>query len=343
MELEIAAEVPFLQKNYLMAGYSLLIAFAWCVISLPVVIKVAVRWNLFDPLGPLKLHTRRVPRIGGLAVTSAIAVSLLASGTSHVVRYLLLALFLLWVTGISDDLRGLSPVLRLMAQAISALVLCCGADLTLPPFEKRPLGWIVAAFFVVMLINAFNLLDGADGVAAGVAAIIAAGYLALGEQSGASQASAAALLGSCLGFLVFNFPPAKIFLGDSGSTSLGLIIAFAGLALRQSSPLMSRGVFVPTIFAGLPLLDLVLAIFRRLRSGGSPFAGDRRHFYDLLLQRGWSPRRVALSTYAITAGFVLVGLKSSQSSPAGAVALVLVAAIPFLFIAVHLGALRPAV
>jgi len=326
-----------------MAIHILLIAFAWCVISLPLVMRVAVRWNLFDPLGPLKLHTRRISRIGGIAVTSAVAVSLLASGTFHAVKYLLAALFLIWVTGMIDDLRGLSAVLRLMAQTIAALVLCWGSDLTLPLFEKRPLGWIFAAVFVVTLINAFNLLDGADGVAAGVAAIIAAGYLALGEPSGVSQASSAALLGSCLGFLVFNFPPAKIFLGDSGSTALGLIIAFIGLALRQSSPVMSVGIFVSTIFAGLPLLDLVLAIFRRLRSGGSPLAGDRRHFYDLLLQRGWSPRKVALSTYAITAGFVLVGLKSSQSSPVGAACLVLLAAIPFLFVAVHLGALRPAV
>jgi len=343
VEIVISAKVPLLQKNNFMTGYTILIAFGWCVISLPVVIRAAERWNLFDPVGPLKLHTRRVSRMGGVAVTSAVAVSLLSSRTSHAVRYLLLALFLLWVTGMIDDVRGLSPGLRLMAQAIAALILCCGADLTLPLLEKRPLGWVITALFVVTLINAFNLLDGADGVAAGVAAIIASGYLALGQQSGASQASAAALLGSYLGFLVFNFPPAKIFLGDSGSTSLGLIIAFAGLSLRQSSPVMSGGVFISTVFAGLPLLDLVLAIFRRLRSGGSPFTGDRRHFYDLLLQRGWSPRKVALSTYAITAGFVLVGLKSSQSSPVDAAGLILAAAIPFLFVAVHLGALRPAV
>lgn len=326
-----------------MALYCLLIAFGWCVISLPVVIKLAARWNLFDLPGPLKLHTRHVSRMGGIAVTSALAAGLLISGKSHTLTYLLLALFLLWLTGMIDDLRGLSPVSRLAAQTIAALILCYGADLTLPLFEKRPLGWIVAAFFVITLTNAFNLLDGADGLAAGVAAVIASGYLACGGLSGTAQASAAALLGSCLGFLVFNFPPAKIFLGDSGSTSLGLIIAFAGLELNQSFPVAKSGLFIAPIFAGLPLLDLILAICRRLRSGGSPFSGDRRHFYDLLLQKGWSPRKVALSSYAITTLFVVAGLHSGYHSGATSVGLVLLVTIPFLFVAVRLGALRPAI
>ncbi len=326
-----------------MTIYTLLIAFAWSVISLPLVIKAAARWNLFDPPGALKLHTRRVPRLGGVAVIPAFAAGVLASGSSHALKYLLLALFLLWLAGIIDDLRGLSPLSRLTVQGIAALILCCGTDLTLPLLDKRPMGWVLAALFAVTFINAFNLLDGADGLAAGVAAVIALGYLALGQQSGVSELGAAALLGSCVGFLVFNFPPAKIFLGDSGSTSLGLIIAFIGLSLHPSVSVTKGSVFISPIFAGLPLLDLVLAIVRRLRSGRSPFAGDRRHFYDLLLQKGWSPRKVALSTYAITAGFVLVGLQGNQSSAVAAIALVLLLAIPFLFVAVYLGALRAAV
>ncbi len=325
-----------------MAVYGGLAAFAWCVICLPVVLRAAARWEVFDPPGPLKLHARRIPRVGGIAVASAFAVGTLVSGSGHSLRYLLVALFLLWLAGIIDDLRGLSPIARLMAQAIVASVLCFGADLTVPFLDKKPLGWIVAGLLVMSLINAFNLLDGADGVAAGVAAVIGMGFLVEGARSGVSGASAAALIGSCLGFLAFNFPPAKIFLGDSGSTSLGLIIAFTGLESCRANPSAKGEIFMLPIFAGLPLLDLALAILRRLRSGGSPFAGDRRHFYDLLLQKGWSSRRVALSTWAITAGFVLVGLECNRHSLADAIVLVLLVTIPFLFIAVRLGALRPA-
>lgn len=324
-----------------MAVYSLLTAFASCVICVPVVIRVAEHWSLFDPPGPLKLHTRRVPRIGGVAVALAFALGVLISGAQSS-RYLLLPLFLVWLIGIVDDLRGLSPLSRLMAQAIVAFVLCRGADLTLPLLSRKPLGWIFASLFVMTLINAFNLLDGADGLAAGVAAVIATGYLIYGMQSGVSKASAAALLGTCLGFLVFNYPPAKIFLGDSGSTVLGLIVASTGLEVHQSIPSTKSGLFVLPVFAGLPLLDLLLAIFRRLRSGGSPFSGDRRHFYDLLLQKGWSPRKVALSIYAITAGFVIVGLECNRYSPITAVGLVFLVTVPFLLAAVHLGALSPA-
>jgi UDP-GlcNAc:undecaprenyl-phosphate GlcNAc-1-phosphate transferase len=325
-----------------MAVYGGLAAFAWCVICLPVVLRAAAHWGFFDPPGPLKLHTRRIPRVGGIAVVSAFAVGMLVSGSDHSLRYLLGTLFVLWLAGIIDDLRGVSPILRLMAQAIVASVLCFGADLTVPFLDKKPLGWIVAGLLVMSLINAFNLLDGADGVAAGVAAVIGVGFLVDGAQSGASGASAAALIGSCLAFLAFNFPPAKIFLGDSGSTSLGLIVAFTGLEVHKANPSTKAGIFLLPIFAGLPLLDLALAILRRLRSGGSPFSGDRRHFYDLLLQKGWSSCKVALSTYAVTAGFVLVGLDCNRHSLADAICLVLLVTIPFLFIAVRLGALRPA-
>jgi UDP-GlcNAc:undecaprenyl-phosphate/decaprenyl-phosphate GlcNAc-1-phosphate transferase len=325
-----------------MTVYSFLLSLFWCFMALPLLIRVATRWNLFDPPGPLKRHTRRISRIGGVAVASAYAVGILLSGMASGLRWILLALFILWLTGIVDDLRGLSPALRLVAQTVAASVLCLGYGFTLPWLGSSRFGWLITALFVVCLINAFNLLDGADGVAAGVAAVIAVGCLLYASHSPVSRTSASALLGSCVGFLMFNFPPAKIFLGDSGSTSLGLIIAFTGLELHQSASIASGGILVLPIFAGLPLLDLLLAIVRRVRMGRSPFLGDRRHFYDLLLQKGWSSRRVALATYAITTGFVLVGLLCARFNGLNAGGLVLLVTIPLLVAAVRMGALTTA-
>lgn len=325
-----------------MSIYSFLLAFFSCVIFLPVLIKVAMRWNLFDPPGPLKLHTRRIPRIGGVAIVSAYALGILIARSSSKLSYVLLALFFLWLIGIVDDVWGLPPALRLIAQSVVATVLCIGRDLAFPIVGSKLFGWLVAIFFVLCLINAFNLLDGADGLAVGVAATIAVGYLLYGSQSGLLRASASALLGSCVGFLVFNFPPAKIFLGDSGSTVLGLIIALTGLELHQTASSGKYGMLVLPVFAGLPLLDLFFAIVRRIRTGGSPFLGDRRHFYDLLLQKGWSTRKVATSMYAISACFVMVGLGFDRFSVPNAAGLVLLVTISFLFAAVHLGVLRAA-
>jgi UDP-GlcNAc:undecaprenyl-phosphate/decaprenyl-phosphate GlcNAc-1-phosphate transferase len=326
-----------------MAGYSFLVAFVCCVAIVPVVVKLATHWSLFDPFGPLKLHSRPISRLGGIAVNLAFAAGVIASDRSSDVLYLLLAIVILSVTGLMDDVRGLSPATRFVTQIIAALVLYHGADPAIVVLGSKALGWAAGTLFVVALVNAFNLLDGADGVAAGVAAIIALGYLAIGTQPGVARTSAWTLLGGCLGFLLFNFPPARIFLGDSGSTVLGLVIAFTGLELHKSNPATNRGLFISLIFAGLPLLDLVLAIVRRVRSGASPFLGDRRHFYDLLLQRGWSPRSVAFSTYAITGGFVMVGLESHRHDPLNAIVPVLLVTIPFLLLAVHLGSLRTAV
>jgi UDP-GlcNAc:undecaprenyl-phosphate GlcNAc-1-phosphate transferase len=106
---------------------------------------------------------------------------------------------------------------------------------------------------------------------------------------------------------VGNFPPAKIFMGDSGSTALGLCIAFLSLDFYRSNPAAKFSPIFPILVGSVPLLDLILAVLRRLRARVSPFRGDRRHFYDLLLARGWSPEKVALASYAATAALALIG------------------------------------
>jgi UDP-GlcNAc:undecaprenyl-phosphate GlcNAc-1-phosphate transferase len=164
--------------------------------------------------------------------------------------------------------------------------------------------------YLVLFINAFNFLDGADGIAAGVTAVIAIAYLLLpsGVLRAVGSADAWALLGACAGFLLFNFPPAKIFLGDSGSSVLGFTVALLGLELHRANGPGQAPLLFPLLVASVAILDVILAVVRRLRHGRSPLQGDRRHFYDLLRNTGWPARRIALTCYALTGALVTAGL-----------------------------------
>jgi UDP-GlcNAc:undecaprenyl-phosphate GlcNAc-1-phosphate transferase len=128
-------------------------------------------------------------------------------------------------------------------------------------------------------------------------------------MSAYGQAVAWSLLGACVGFLFFNFPPAKMFMGDSGSTVLGFSVAFLGLDLinGHSEGGVARALLFSFLIAALPLLDALLVVARRVASGRSPFRGDRGHFYDFLLAGGWTARRVAISCYFLTACLGLLG------------------------------------
>jgi len=166
-------------------------------------------------------------------------------------------------------------------------------------------------------IISHNFLDGADGLASGVAGIIGVTYALLPWPVGDRLAPAVAwtLAGACAGFLLSNFPPANIFLGDSGSTVLGLCVAFLTLSFYRSAVATGPRLLFPFVVAGLPLLDVALAVIRRMRGRASPFFGDRRHIYDLLAARGASARMVALVCYVGTALLGLIGFVGVRAKP----------------------------
>ncbi len=172
-------------------------------------------------------------------------------------------------------------------------------------------------------MEAVNFWDGADGIAAGVAGIIAIAYAFFPGGSANSFASGLAfsVAGTCAGFLAYNLPPAKLFLGDSGSTALGFCIAFLALDFwrSQPEPVAVPILLFPLLLCALPLLDAVLAIIRRLRRLKSPLAGDRRHIYDLLLTRGYSPVQVVAFCYTITIVLAGISWKERGMSPVEAV------------------------
>jgi UDP-GlcNAc:undecaprenyl-phosphate GlcNAc-1-phosphate transferase len=296
----------FTTHGYLAAFLS----FAVCAALLPLVRRAAFYFRVHDQPGYLKIHNAPTPRLGGVAMMLAIVLGLAVSNYGsplHLVHFYF-ALGLIWYAGFIDDLLNLPPEVRLIAQLAAGFLLSQTRwNLTL--FNHPILDSILTCLFVAVFVNAFNFLDGSDGIAGGVAGLVALGYAAMYATPTTSAGGAVAwsLLGACLGFLAYNFPPARIFMGDSGSTMLGFLIAFLSLDFYRVHHHIGSHWLLPLVFAALPLMDFFLAVVRRLRKRVSPFSGDRGHFYDVLLDRGWSSLHVALGAYAITGGLLVIG------------------------------------
>lgn len=298
-------------------------AFFITLAAVPLVIRFCYRARILDLPGTLKLHSRPVPRLGGIALALGIAggAALAVRAAEHGAIPFFAALAILCAVGIFDDVHAAGPWLRLVIQ-FAAATLLWSAGWRLPLAGSGAVNWIATCVFVAAFVNAFNFLDGSDGLAAAVAGIIALSFAILpaGLVGALGPALAWSVAGAAAAFLFFNFPPARIFMGDSGSTSLGFVIAFLALdfyratgaasnaapgTLRAWHPAFASVLLLPLFVALLPLFDAALAIARRLRYRASPFAGDRGHFYDLLLRRGWTQARIVAWSCAVTVVFAV--------------------------------------
>jgi UDP-GlcNAc:undecaprenyl-phosphate GlcNAc-1-phosphate transferase len=219
----------------------------------------------------------------------------------------LLVFIAVWAIGLIDDVITLPSYVRFCVHIAAGAALWF-AGWRPGWFRPSPLDLAAACLFVALIINAMNLLDGMDGLAAGTAAIVSAGFLIVsaGRSSSMGIALASSLLGISVGMLTGNAPPAAIFMGDSGSTLVGVVLAFLSLNWIRIQP-VEHSIVVPLIFLTLPLADVVLAILRRARTHAALFDGDRRHFYDILLRRGWTVHRILEVSLGITCIFVFVG------------------------------------
>ena len=268
---------------------------------------------------------RTVPLLGGIGIflafffATALAFllsrdKLLGSFDTHYLGLLLGGSIILGL-GIYDDIRGAKAPLKLSVQAAAAAaLLLCGYNvevLTNPFGGQIQLGfWGVPLVFawVIAVTNAFNLLDGLDGLAAGTAAI--AGlilFFSSLEGFPFMPTIAIALVGACLGFLRYNRYPAKIFLGDTGSLLLGFVLAAVSI---QSSFKTTAGIalVLPLIALLLPLADLTIAFFRRALRGRNPFTGDRKHLHHKLVEMGFSPKEAVRLFYLLTINLGLIAL-----------------------------------
>ena len=332
-------------------------------------ILLARRLGVVDvPDQQLKPHARPTPYLGGAAICVGWSVTLVAATAAGAVEWrialpILIGGVLVSVVGLIDDLRGVNPKPRLLLTAgiIAAVLICTKAGfrlvdsvlgpigIDLPPTIAAPLSAVVAVVIVLGACNSANLIDGLDGLCSGVTAIVSLGFCVLATHMAVWHYSevgdpvrlilAIAMLGAAVGFLPLNFNPAKIFMGDAGSMLLGFNCGMMILLFAERG--IVRWVLGGLMVFGLPIADTALAVLRRRRSGRPIFTGDRSHFYDQLIDRGISIRKVVAISYAVAAFYAAVGCLPIWLRTRYVVPLYLLVAVATIFALKTLRMMRP--
>ena len=289
----------------------------------PAVRVLAEKLGAVDLPGGRRIHDHPIPRMGGLAICAAfLAAALLLSELTRPVVGLLLGALIVLLMGAADDLVSLSPLHKLVLQLAAAMTaLAYGVRIeaiTSPAGTSLALGPLAAPATVLWIVgctNAVNLIDGLDGLAAGVSAISSLTLFEAALLAGQPNAALllATLAGACLGFLPYNFHPAVIFMGDVGSQFLGFVLGCVSIVgtLKFQTALTFA---VPLLSLALPLADTACAFLRRLLHGQSPFRADRGHIHHRLLARGFTQRQAAALLYAASALSGLAALSFAAES-----------------------------
>lgn len=333
-----------------MSTYFLLLILPWALVSVitPIGIRWATRHGWVDRPTARKRHRVPVPVLGGVFVfaSAAAGVALAAlwipeirigAWGSSSIGVLGAGIFAMLALGLVDDTRELRATLKLAGQ-IAIAVATWALGFRIESLEL-PLGWVLdggelvslllTVTWIVVVTNAFNLIDGLDGLATGIGVIAVLTIFLLGSESGqmVPVVGALALAGSLAGFLRYNLPPARVFLGDAGAMSIGYTAAVLSLASYHKSP-TAMVVAVPLFVLGVPVLDTLLAIVRRaiahLRSSGlrglrpaglgrALFEADRGHLHHLLLRAGWSVRGVLFGLYTLSGLLATLALWSRRA------------------------------
>lgn len=304
-------------------------AFASLVLT-PLVRRLCDRFGLVsEPRDDRHIHLKAVPRLGGVAIFLSLMIALsllllrenlLTQTLSAEVRQIgvfLVCGLLVLLLGIYDDLRGANATVKFVGLiAITLLFYALGGrieGLSIPfigPVSLHPIaGCLLTVVWVVGIANAFNLIDGVDGLATGSALFSSLVLLTISMIQGRTLVAvvALALTGALAGFLRYNFNPASIFLGDSGSLFVGFALAALSVQGMQKAS-TAVAVAIPILAFGLPVVDTSVTIARRFLSGKPIFKGDREHIHHKLLARGWSQRRVVFVLYGVSAAFGLLAM-----------------------------------
>ena len=302
----------------------------------PLVRQLAMTSGAYIELRSRDMHTDITPRWGGLAMWGSMSITflivshlrLVGTAFGRELTGIFLAGTFIMVLGMLDDRFDLDSLTKFAGQTLAAgILLLHGVQILWLPINgiltlPSNIGALLTVIFVMLVINAVNFVDGLDGLASGIVAVCAISFFAfsyiLAVDNGFSRAGAPSLVmaivvGLCVGFLPHNYHPAKIFMGDSGAMFLGLLLSASAITLTGQIDVNavanqnSRSTLVPLILPftvlAIPLLDLGMAIVRRLRAGRSPFAADREHLHHRLLRMGNSQREVAIIMYLWTAMF----------------------------------------
>lgn len=334
-----------------------MIALGVALFLTPVVISFARRTGALDAPDARKVHVRPIPRIGGIGIYAAFMVSVLVQmSISDLSPELMTSLWgllaggtIIVAIGIIDDYRDLPAKVKLLGQIFAACVLVIGFDVRIDVITD-PLGDFIyleyfaipaTIFWVVGLTNTVNLIDGLDGLAAGVSSIAAVTIFLVAMEEGIPFVAmiTAALAGSAIGFLYYNFNPARIFMGDTGSMFLGFMLAGISVigAVKSAATI---ALIVPILALGLPILDTTFAIVRRARNHRPIFKPDKGHLHHRLLAHGFTQKQAVLLMYVVSALFGLCALALTAVSTQAALLIIIIVAAAVFIGARKLGILR---
>ncbi len=320
---------------------TLLIIFATALVfafgGTPIARRFAVRVGIVARPGAHRTHSGTIPLLGGVAIYGAFLVALILFADRFFIPQLIsIVVGATWVSllGVLDDRVGLSASIKLLGQIFGALILIV-TGISVDLFHQPLVDAAITLLWIVGITNAMNLLDNMDGLSGGIAAVAAAFFLLISALNGQYLVGSlsAALLGASIGFLVYNFNPASIFMGDTGSLFLGFILAAVGIKLRFPAPTLFTW-FIPIIVLGLPIFDTTLVFVSRLRGGLNPLTHPGSdHVSHRLVARGMSKREAVLTLY-LAAG--ALGVLAMFCAQAGNIENYLIAAVALLAGAVAL-------
>lgn len=325
----------------LRAGAALLAAGIFSFLTTPLVKSLANHVGAIDvPKDNRRMHTIPIPRMGGLAIFIGFLLSVLifSKQIDQGLQSILLGAIVLVILGVFDDKYALGARFKLLVQILAASIVVFYGDLRIDrltnPFGSSLysywdfglLSYPITIFWIVAITNAVNFIDGLDGLACGVSCISSVNLLVIALLVSDEQVSIimAALTGACLGFVPYNFNPAKIFMGDTGSTFLGFMLATVSIqGLFKAYTAISF--IVPFLLLGLPIFDICFAVIRRVASGRSPMEADRGHFHHRLIDMGFSQKQSVAIAYVLTG---ILGLAAVLLTVSGAMrALIMLGAI----------------
>ena len=321
-----------------MREFLLTIAFAsaLCYLITPFVKSLALKAGAFIHLRSRDTHTALTPRWGGIGMWISMSITflvvshlpLVAKSFGREATGIFLAGTFIMILGALDDLYDLDSITKFAGQAVAGgILLLYGVQILWLPINgiyilPPSIGQLLTILFVMVVINAINFVDGIDGLATGIVAICAMAFFGFAyllavvnglNRAGAPSLITAIIIGVCIGFLPHNYHPARIFMGDSGAMFLGLLLSAAAITLTgqidlnaitsESSNKVLLPLLLPFSVLAIPLIDLGMAIVRRISAGRSPFTADKEHLHHRLLSMGNSHRRTSAILYSWTAMF----------------------------------------
>lgn len=296
------------------------VTFLCSLIVTPIVKKIANHVKALDYPNKRRLNKIPMPTLGGLAIFFSFMLGYMLYARSNIqMLSILMGSFILVLMGFIDDINPIKAKYQLVAQLIAAGIVVFYGKISLDFITflgwnivfPAPWNYIITIIIIVAIINAINLSDGLDGLCSGVSAIyfltISIIAFIMNAQEGLDTTLALIMLGSILGFLVYNFPPAQIYLGDTGSNFIGFIIAVTALLGYKTATFTS--LLIPLIILATPIIDVIFSIIRRILKGQNPFNNpDRQHLHHQLLNMQFSTRASLLIIYAIDILFAVVSI-----------------------------------